>query len=200
MKNLRFKQLLPLWILILGVLSSCSIGEDDNALSFINRTGKLTGQWKLVQEETEYRFRWDIGSDMEVVYYDFDGDELEIRVDSDTERYPYKYNILFDKDGYCRVEYQFDEEDAEYEGGWAWSHKSKELDLNNREGLTVTWMNIEDGYGNKWATEGIGMVPDRLWVLQELSNDRMVIQADWENTSSDGFYQNMESILVFKKL
>lgn len=189
---------LPLWLGLLMSFSACSVGQNDHAMSFLNRTGKLAGTWELIELERESSNRWDANSDTYRYSYHFEDGEMTFRSDGTSETYDFDYEITFSKEGGYTLELEEDGDDYAEEGAWSWAHANGTLELNNKEALFLTGLVYEySGYEDRY--EGQGVPPDATWVLRRLTKDQMVVHSHWENTDDDGYRYEVESTMVFSK-
>jgi len=198
MKNIS--KLILLSIFLSAIFTNCKKGDDDPFLSLRTRTNRLSGEWKLtgadlnMEENSSYSHStthttYNNGI---VIISETNGNTTDI----DSLVYTQFFNI--DKNGTFNQKFYTDTDTGSREGNWTWLSKNKELGLKNKEAfiLTITkevYDSDVDTYSGKY------IIPENIYVLKELSNEKLVITIDYTKTDIDGNVSYEKGTLTYTK-
>jgi len=182
------------------VFSNCKKGEDDPFLSLRTRTKRLSGEWKLTG--AELNMEENSSYSHSTTHTTFSNDIVIINETygntTDIDTLIYSQILKIDKNGTFNQNYYTDTDAGNREGNWTWLSKNKELGLKNKEAfiLTITkevYNTDIDTYSGKY------IVPEDIYVLKELSNEKLVLTIDYTKTDVDGNVSFEKGTLTYTK-
>lgn len=206
-------------IAIVASLTSCKKGENDPFLSLITRKARLSGEWKLSNETTEYvyvGYEYIDGNYVEsnnTLNETYDGKVktgTEIIVaagQTKTETIDPEYFDQFltiEKDGTFKYEnIQYDEVGTKmgtvvYEGNWAFVGKNKSLDLKNKEAISLNFTKYTETNSDGEVSTGTTTSLDS-WILKidQLKKKEIIFKSESVFTNENGKVSTYKTVSTY---
>ena len=190
------------------MLSGCKKGENDPFFSLKSRTGRLSQEWTLSEENitTVSKSSWSGTTYTTTRTYSYDGTNETVTTttssggNSTTNTSTYTYSLIysFDKDGTYTITEIVDGEKTVTEGTWMWVEGNKDIDLKNKEAIMLTVTKITYSDGEVTTYTGVSYLHGVI-LLDELSGDRLVMKYDYSNVDSDGDTYTKTGTKTFEK-
>jgi hypothetical protein len=168
------------------LFTACKKGENDPGISLRSRKSRVVGEWKLRKGTVKSV------SNGSVETTTYDNDKGTIADNLGTDKFTYSMEYIFEKDGtykYTATEtYDGDTPSIEKgEGTWSFVEKNKSADLRNKEAILLTSTNYSYSYnGNSSTSTDSNPTDGEMWIIDELSNDVMVVKYASKSTSNSG--------------
>lgn len=114
-------------IVTVGLFSACKKGENDPFLSLKSRTGRITGEWKLVSASSSSS-SVDNGPIMNTSNSSsstYDGTTMTQTNNGSTSTYSYSMTLTIEKDGSYTAKEISDGSTSTFNGNWWWENSGK---------------------------------------------------------------------------
>jgi hypothetical protein len=175
-------------IISLTIISfnSCKKGDNDPLLSVLTRTQRLSGNWKVIKEETKIEYNVTGLQDTSIVTnVIFDGTmaiATTVYKNSDTsvtvkDTSYYNEEIKFDKSGsYSKsTKNNISLALTTIEGNWIFLNKSDAYDLNNKEAILLTTTSQLETDGTNTTILNYEDLDGETLVIDRLTNKELII-------------------------
>jgi hypothetical protein len=175
-------------IISLTIISfnSCKKGDTDPLLSVLTRTQRLSGNWKVIKEETKIEYNVTGLQDTSIVTnVIFDGTmaiATTVYKNSDTsvtvkDTSYYNEEIKFDKSGsYSKsTKNNISLALTTIEGNWIFLNKSDAYDLNNKEAILLTTTSQLETDGTNTTILNYEDLDGETLVIDRLTNKELII-------------------------
>lgn len=202
MKGFSHIAFTALIVLSIVPFSSCKKGPDDPAISLRSRTARLTGVWKLSNDEITTTTSRD-GTVKETIVSSFDG---TFRTDVTTtnngssnpevkrDKYTYATIWTINNDHTLKLEYNWDGESYVREGTWVWLEGNNK-DLKNKE--AVKFLITKEIYKGSISTIK-GNEGGPIIILSRLANDELQVDVS-QTFSSEGYSRTSTGTQTFRQ-
>lgn len=192
---------------------SCKKGENDPFLSLSSRTGRISGEWKLVSADyttTNQYEDWFSGDKMEDSWHSmYDGTSMTIThteknltvtssVTDPSYSYTHSESSTFEKDGSFSWTSTSDGDTESASGFWYFAGKSKSADLKKKESVIITLTQTISG-GSTDNYSGKSLSPDAFYRIDRLTGKEMITLIDYSNTDSDGMVDTGTGTMTWEK-
>ena len=163
--------------LTFSLFTECRKGENDPFLSLRTRKVRVTGFWKLDAGTYSY-----FSPNIMDLLIEYDGKKATEKLSGRIiETYNYSIEFKINKDysferiiienGFSKIE----------KGAWFFNKKSRELELKNKEAITLSILSIESS-GIK--TSYTGARADEIWLIDKLKNNELILRKENTFTTS----------------
>lgn len=201
MKSLSSTALIALLAIALLPFSACRKGPDDPVISLRSRTARLTGVWKLANDEITTTTVRD-GVVSKKVVSSFDGAfRIVVTTTYDgagnpsitSNKYASSITWAINKDHTLKLENIVDGDSYVREGTWVWL-EGNEKDLKDKEAVQFTITKYIFG-GTSVSTSGPS---GSVFVISRLANNELVVDMS-NTTTSTNFTETVTGKQTFKQ-